>query len=145
MVTSPHAPEIHAYIEISLEHLIFQAVLHRSWSRRKYNCVDNKFSAFIKNNLYQKKSHKFLLSTRNLGFRILGFYHRTQWRGAKTAGKECWGPCHGLIPSLWDFAQNNSEQIELRNQNWRGTFYSVTRFREGNLGMHFEGGEGPVC
>ena len=23
-----------------------------------------------------------------------------QWRGAKTASKECWGPCHGMIPSL---------------------------------------------
>ena len=65
------------------------------------------------------------MSTHNLGFRILGFYHRVQWRGAKTAGKECWGPCHGLIPNLWDFAQNDSLQIELRNQNWRGTFYSL--------------------
>ena len=38
--------------------------------------------------------------------------------------KECWGPCHGLIPSL-DFGQNYSPQIEGQNQNWRGTFYSV--------------------
>ena len=80
-------------------------------------------------NLYQKNWYKFLMSTHKLGFRILGFYHRVQWRGAKTAGKERWGPCHGLIPSLWDFAQNCSLQIECRYQNWRGTFY---RFREGN-------------
>ena len=78
MVTSPDAPEIHTYIEISLEHLIFQAVLHRSWSRRHYNCVGNKFLK----KLYQQDSYKFLISTHNLGFRILGFYHRDQWRGA---------------------------------------------------------------
>ncbi len=99
----------------------------------------NKF-CIIKNTLY-----KFLTSTHNLGFRILRFYHREQWRSAKTAGKKCWGSCHGLIPSLWDFAQNYSLQIELRHQNWRGTFYSFTRFREGNWAVHFEGGEGPVC
>ena len=58
------------------------------------------------------KKIKFLMSIHNLGFRILGFYHRVQWRGAKTGGKECWGPCHGLIPSLWDFAQTCSLQIE---------------------------------
>ena len=58
------------------------------------------------------KNIKFLMSIHNLGFRILGLYHRVQWRGAKTAGKECWGPCHGLITSLWDFAQNCSLQIE---------------------------------
>ena len=55
VVTSPDAPEIHTYIEISLEHLIFQAVLHRFWSRRNSDCVDNNFSAFIKNILYQQK------------------------------------------------------------------------------------------
>ena len=65
------------------------------------------------------------MSIHNLGFRILGFYHRVQWRGAKTGGKECWGACHGLIPSLWDFAQNCSLQIERWNQNWRGTSYSL--------------------
>ena len=54
------------------------------------------------------KKIKFLMSTHNLGFHILGFYHRVQWRGAKTAGKDCWGPCHGLIPSSWDLAQNCS-------------------------------------
>ena len=70
------------------------------------------------------------MSIHNLGFRILGFYHRVQWRGAKTGGKECWGPCHGLIPSLWDFAQNCSVQIERWNQNWRGTSY---RFIESSL------------
>ena len=52
------------------------------------------------------------MSTHNFGFRSLVFYHREQWRGAKTAGKKCWGPCHGLIPSSWDFAQNYSLQIE---------------------------------
>ena len=69
------------------------------------------------------------MSIHNLGFRILGFYHRVQWRGAKTVRKECWGPCpcHGLIPSLWDFAQNYSLQIELRNQNWRGKFYFLDK------------------
>ena len=131
MVTSPDAPEIHTYIEISLNHLMFRAVLHRLRSRRNCNCVDSKFSKSCKNILYQKKSYKFFMSTHNLGIRILGFYHREQWRGAKTFGK-CWGLCHGLIPSLWDFAQNYSLQIELRNQNWRGTFYSFTRFRDGN-------------
>ena len=35
------------------------------------------------------KKIKFLMSIHNLGFRILGFYHRVQWRGAKTGGKEC--------------------------------------------------------
>ena len=69
-----------------------------------------------------ENGYKFLVSTNNLGFRILVFYHRVQWRGAKTAGKDCWGPCHGLIPSLRDFAQNYSLQIEL---NWRGAFYSL--------------------
>ena len=78
------------------------------------------------------------MSIHNLGFRILGYYHRAQWRGAKTARKECWGRCHGLIPNLWDFAQNYSLQIELRNQNWR-------RFRQGNWAVHFERGKGPVC
>ena len=68
---------------------------------------------------------KFLMSIHNLGFRILGFYHRVQWSGARTAGKKCWGPCHGLIPSLWDFAQNCSLQIERWNQNWRGTSDSL--------------------
>ena len=58
------------------------------------------------------KKITFLMSVHNLGFRILGFYHRVQWRGAKTGGEECWGACHGLIPSLWDFAQNCSLQIE---------------------------------
>ena len=96
--------------------------------------------------LYQQHSYKFLISTHNLGFRILGFYHRDQWRGAGVlAGKECWGPCHGLIASLWDFAQNYSQQIELRNQNWRGTFHSRIRLRQGNGAVHFEGGEGPAC
>ena len=84
-------------------------------------------SLIILHILYQTNWYKFLMSTHKFGFRILGFYHRVQWRGAKTAGKECWGPCHGLIPSLWDFAQNCSLQIECRYQNWRGTFY---RFRE---------------
>ena len=65
---------------------------------------------------------KFLLSTHNLGFHILGFYHRVQWRGAKTAGNERWGPCQELIPSLWDFAQTCSLQIERWNQNWNGAF-----------------------
>ena len=55
----------------------------------------------------------------------MGFYHRVQWRGAKAAGKQRCGPFHGLIPSLWDFAQNCSLQIERRNQNWRGTLYSL--------------------
>ena len=49
------------------------------------------------------KKITFLMSIHNLGFRI-----RVQWRGAKTG----WGPCHGLIPSLWDFAQSCSLQIE---------------------------------
>ena len=71
------------------------------------------------------KNIKFLMSTHNLEFRILGFYHRVQRRCAKTAGKKCWGPCHGMIPSLWDFAQNYSLQIERRDQNWRGAFYSL--------------------
>ena len=71
------------------------------------------------------KKIKFDMSIHNLGFCILGFYHRVQWRGAKTAGKKFWGPCHGLIPSLWDFAQNCSLQIEHWNQNWRGTSDSL--------------------
>ena len=53
MVTSPDAPEIRTYIEISLKHPIFQAVLHRSWSQRNCNCVDDKIS--VKN---QKICHK---------------------------------------------------------------------------------------
>ena len=65
------------------------------------------------------------MSLHFLGFRLLGFHHRVQWRGAKTVSKECWGPCHGLIPSLWDFAQNYSPQIERRDQNWRGTIYPL--------------------
>ena len=69
--------------------------------------------------------YKFLVSMHNLGFRLLGFHHWVQWRGAKTVSKECWGPCHGLIPSLWDFAQNYSPQIERRDQNGRGTIYSL--------------------
>ena len=112
VVTAPDTPETHTYIEINLEHLIFQAVLHGPWSRKNCNCVDSKSSDFFKDILYQEDSYKFLMSTHNLGFRILGFYHRMQWRAAKTAGKECWGPCHGVIPSLWGFAQNCSLQIE---------------------------------
>ena len=42
------------YIEISLEHLIFQAVLHGPWPRRNCNCVDSKFSALFKDILYQE-------------------------------------------------------------------------------------------
>ena len=68
------------------------------------------------------------MSTHNLGFHILGFYHRVQWRGAKTAGSECWGPCHGLIPSLWDFAQNCSLQTERWNRNCSGTFHWAMHF-----------------
>ena len=64
------------------------------------------------------------MSTHNLGFRLWVFI-TVQWRGAKAVSKECWGPCHGLIPSLWDFAQNYSPQIEHRHQNWRGTIYSL--------------------
>ena len=48
MVTSPYAPEIHTYIGISLEHLIFQAVLYGPWSRRNCNCVDSKLVGFLK-------------------------------------------------------------------------------------------------
>ena len=81
------------------------------------------------------KKITFLMSIHNLGFRILVFYHRVQWRGAKTGGKECWGPCHGLIPSLWDFARSCSLQIERWHRNWRGTSY---RFREGvHWAVHF--------
>ena len=61
----------------------------------------------------------------NLGFRLLGFRYWVPWRSAKTFSKECWGPCHGWIPSLWDFAQNYSPQNERPYQNWRGTFYSL--------------------
>ena len=46
VVTSSDAPEIHTYIEISLEHLKFQAVLHGSWPRRHCNCVGSKFFVF---------------------------------------------------------------------------------------------------
>ena len=104
----------------SVWNVIFQAVLYGPWSRRNCNCVDSKQDI-----LYQEDSYKFLMSTRNLGFRLLGFHHWVQWRGAKTVSKECWGPCHGLIPSLWDFAQNYSPQIERRDQNWRGTIYPL--------------------
>ena len=55
----------------------------------------------------------------------VSFHHWVPWRSAKTVSKECWGPCHGWIPSLWDFAQTYSPQIERRYQNWRGTFYSL--------------------
>ena len=75
--------------------------------------------------LYEHDYYKFLLSMHNLGFRLLGFHHWVPWRGAKTVSKECWGPCYGLIPSLWDFAQTYSPQIERQNQNLRGTFYSL--------------------
>ena len=54
MVTAPDAPETHTYIEISLEHLIFQAVLHGPWSRRNCNCVDSKFFDLIQDILHQK-------------------------------------------------------------------------------------------
>ena len=122
-----------SHIEISLEHLIFQAVfcvalgpeemvivwIANFWICFKTRCI---------------KKITFLMSIHNLGFRILGFYHRVQWRGAKT-GKDCWGRCHGLITSLWDFAQNCSLQIGRGNQNWRGTSY---RFREGvHWAVHF--------
>ena len=109
----------------SVWNVIFQAVLYGPWSRRNCNCVDSKLSDLFKDILYQEDSYKFLMSTRNLGFRLLGFHHWVQWRGAKTVSKECWGPCHGLIPSLWDFAQNYSPQIERRDQNWRGTIYPL--------------------
>ena len=83
--------------------------------------------------LYENDHYKFLVSMHNLRLRLLGFHHWVQWRGAKAVSKECWGPCHGLIPSL-DFRQNYSPQIQRQNQNWRGT---ITRFREGNWTVHF--------
>ena len=110
MVTAPDAFEIHTCIEISLEHLIFQAVLHGFWSRRNFNCVDNKFLDLIKDILYQEDQVSYVNPQSWISH--FGFYHRVQWRGVKTAGQECWVCCHGLIPSLWDFAQNCSLQIE---------------------------------
>ena len=97
---------------------------HGAWSRRNCNCVDSKTFDLFQNIVYQEHQVSFV----NPQFWIshFGFYHRVQWRGAKTVSKECsWGLCHGFIPSLWDFAQNYSLQIERRDQNWRGTFYSL--------------------
>ena len=99
--------------------IIFQAVLQPS-PRRNCNCVDGQLSKF---HTHCMKMIINLVSMHNLGFRLLGFHHWVQWRGAKKVSKECWGPCHGLIPSSWDFAQNYSPQIERRDQKWRGTFY----------------------
>ena len=86
----------------------------RPWSWRNCTCVDNKFPDLFTDICI--KTIKFLMSIHYLGFRILGFYHRVQWRGAKTAGKKCWGSCHWMMPSLLDFAQNCSLQIEWWNQ-----------------------------
>ena len=80
---------------------------------------------FLKTFCIKKNRTSFLCQPTILDSAFWSFYHREQWRGAKMAGKECWGPCHGMIPSLWDFAQNYSLQIELRNQIWRGTFCSL--------------------
>jgi len=54
VVTAPDAPETHTYIEISLEHLIFQAVLQGPWCRRNGNCVDGKFFDLLQDMLYQE-------------------------------------------------------------------------------------------
>ena len=54
MVTAPDARETHTYIEISLEHLMFQAILHGPTSRRNCNCVDSKFFDLLKDILYQE-------------------------------------------------------------------------------------------
>ena len=117
-MTSSDAPEIHTYIEISLEHLKFQAVLHGPWPRRHCNCVGSKFCN-------KKIRTSFLYPQSWISHFGLYNYHRVQWRGSKTAGKECSELCHGLIPSLWDFAQTYSLQIERRDQtSWRGPFYS---------------------
>ena len=72
MVTSPDGHEIHTYIGISREHLIFQTVLHGPGSRRNCSCVDSKFSGLFKDILYQTNSYKFLMSIHNLGFLHFG-------------------------------------------------------------------------
>ena len=74
MVTSPDAPEIHTYIEISLEHLIFQAVLHRPWSRRNCNCVDSKFSEFFENLCIKKIRTSFVCQPTLLDFAFRVFF-----------------------------------------------------------------------
>ena len=124
MVTSPDAPEIHTYIEISLEHLIFQAVLHRSWSRRNCMLITHSLNSF-QTFCIKKIRTNFLCQPTILDFAFCFFFIECNGKARRWPAKECWGPCHGLIPSLWDFAQNYSLQIELQNQNWRGTFHSL--------------------
>ena len=106
----------------------------RPWSWRNCTCVDNKFPDLFTDICI--KTIKFLMSTLYLGFRILGFYHRVQWRGAKTAGKKCWGSCHWMMPSLLDFAQNCSLQIEWWNQKLERHIL-FTGFRQCNWAVHF--------
>ena len=122
---SPDTSEIqtHWYIKIRLEHLIFKILdKQEPWSRRTCNVLMGSSPNFT--HTLHEHGYISFVSTHNLGFRLWVFI-TVQWRGAKTASKECWGPCHGLIPSLWDFAQNYSPQLERRDQNWRGTFDSL--------------------
>ena len=137
-MTSPDAPQIHTYTEISLEHLIFQVVLHPE----EIVFVLTASSLYLLKHFVSRRSVQISYVNPQFWISQFGFYHREQWRGAKTAGQKCWGPCRGFLPSSWDFAQNYSLQIELRNQNWRGTI-SFTGFREGNPAVPFERGEGP--
>ena len=111
-----------SHCEISLEHLMVHAVLRLGPKEIVIVLIATSLNLW-KNILYPEDSYKISYVNPQSWISHFGFYHREQWRCAKTPGKKCWGPCHGLVPSLWDFAQNYSLQIELRNQNWRGTFY----------------------
>jgi len=113
-------------IKIRLEHLIFKILdKQEPWSRRTCNVLMGSSPNFTHTHTYcMKMVISFLYQCKSLDFAFWVFI-TAQWKGAKTASKECWGPCHGIIASLWDFAQNYSPQIEHRHQNWRGTIYSV--------------------
>ena len=125
---SPDTSEIQTYwyIKIRLEHLIFKILdKQEPWSRRTCNVLMGSSPNFTHTHTYcMKMVISFLCQCKSLDFAFRVFI-RVQWRGAKEVSKECWGPCHGLIASLWDFAQNYSPQIEHRHQNWRGTIYSL--------------------
>ena len=81
-----------------MEHLIFQAVLHGPWSRRYCNCVDNKFSDFWKNILYQKNSCKFLTSTTILDFAFWDFIIKCNGEARRQPAKNAWALAMDWFP-----------------------------------------------
>ena len=124
-MTSSDAPEIHTYIEISLEHLKFQAVLHGPWPRRHCNCVGSNFLCFFQWHFVTRRFVE-VSYIHNLGFRILGYTTNIECNGEarRQPAKNAWNFAMEWFPICGTLRRLISLQIERRNQTW-STFYSL--------------------